>query len=104
MKVVPEEIITKNTNIDTKKLKEDFLAAWPRLLKELMDDNEFQDIRESMKWLENVLRQNVPFGKQNRAMAGMTVYYEMMQAQGKIMNAEDDYLCFISGWCAEIVS
>ena len=53
-------------DIQNESIKAEFNAAWPRLVSEVLADPEYEEIHDSLKWLEEVLQRNVPFGKQNR--------------------------------------
>jgi hypothetical protein len=51
---------------EEEKILSEFAATWPKLLSEIASDPKFQEISESLQWLEEVLQKNVPFGKKNR--------------------------------------
>ncbi len=54
------------SDIQDETVKAEFRAAWPRLISEILADPEYEEIHDSLTWLEEVLQRNVPFGKQNR--------------------------------------
>lgn len=54
------------TSSEEDRILSEFNAAWSTILDEVIGDPKFLEISESLKWLEEVLEKNVPFGKKNR--------------------------------------
>jgi len=55
-------------------VRKGFDNAWTKIVSDVMQDPEYQDIQPSLDWLQEVLQKTVPFGKQMRAMLGIHVY------------------------------
>jgi len=80
-------------------VRKGFDNAWTKIIQDAMEDPDYQDIKPSLSWLQEVLQKTVPFGKQIRAMLGIHVYRQIKKKR----TTEEDFKCYVLGWCAEVM-
>ncbi|KAE9533555.1 hypothetical protein AGLY_009193 [Aphis glycines] len=78
-----------------------FMAAFPGIVKDLTDNGVKLDAPDVTKWFENVLRYNVPGGKNNRALTLVQSFKTL--SSPSILTDENLKLSYILGWCVEIL-
>ncbi|XP_001950423.2 farnesyl pyrophosphate synthase-like [Acyrthosiphon pisum] len=80
---------------------ENFMAVFPELVKDLTDTSLKLNVPDATEWLENLLKYNVPGGKNNRGLTLVTSF--KMLSTPSDLTYENLRLSYILGWCVEIL-
>ncbi|ODM99800.1 Farnesyl pyrophosphate synthase [Orchesella cincta] len=84
----------------TKEEREDFMAVYHTMVKDLLEIPEMRDMEETNRWMARVLQYNVPHGKRNRGLATALAYKYLAPDE---LTDENVRLSYILGWCVEIL-
>ncbi|CAL8143177.1 unnamed protein product [Orchesella dallaii] len=84
----------------TKEEREDFMAVYHTMVKELLEIPDMKDMEETNRWMARVLQYNVPHGKRNRGLATALAYKYLAPDE---LTDENVRLSYILGWCVEIL-
>ncbi|XP_025203481.1 farnesyl pyrophosphate synthase-like, partial [Melanaphis sacchari] len=80
---------------------EKFMAVFPEIVNDLTDNDLNLDVPDVSKWLEKLLRYNVPSGKNNRGLT-LVLSFKMLSSPS-VQTNENLKLSYILGWCVEIL-
>ncbi|KYQ56534.1 Farnesyl pyrophosphate synthase, partial [Trachymyrmex zeteki] len=92
---------SRTIRITSKDESQQLMAVWPDVIRDITEAIENFNMPDVAKWMEKVLRYNVPRGKKYRSL--MLVYAYKLLAPSDQLTEENICLARILAWCVELM-